>query len=96
MKSNFAEEKSVQFKDDDFQLIQADKRIMDSKLDTKPTTFFRDAVRRFCKNKSSVAAAIILAILIALAILVPLLSPHNITTVSTTEGFLAPTSSMIR
>lgn len=84
------EEKNIQFRDDDFQLIQADKRIMDTKLDTKPTTFFRDAVRRFCKNKSSVAAAIILAILIALAILVPLLSPHNITIVSTTEGFLAP------
>ena len=84
------EEKNIQFRDDDFQLIQADKRIMDTKLESKPTTFFRDAIRRFCKNKSSVAAAIILAILIALAILVPLLSPHNITTVSTTEGFLAP------
>ena len=84
------EEKNVQFRDDDFQLIQADKRIMDTKLDSKPTTFFRDAIRRFCKNKSSVAAAIILAILIALAILVPILSPHNITTVSTSEGFLAP------
>ena len=84
------EEKSIQFRDDDFQLIQADKRIMDTKLESKPTTFFRDAIRRFCKNKSSVAAAIILAILIALAILVPILSPHNITTVSTSEGFLAP------
>ena len=39
------EEKNIQFRDDDFQLIQADKRIMDTKLDTKPTTFFRDAVR---------------------------------------------------
>ena len=84
------EEKNIQFRDDDFQLIQADKRIMDTKLESKPTTFFRDAIRRFCKNKSSVAAAIILAILIVLAILVPILSPHNITTVSTSEGFLAP------
>ena len=84
------EEKSVQFRADDFQLIQQDIRIMDTKLDTKPTTFFRDAVRRFRKNKSSVVAAIILAILILLAILVPMLSPHNITNVSTTEGFLAP------
>ena len=56
------EEKNIQFRDDDFQLIQADKRIMDTKLESKPTTFFRDAVRRFCKNKSSVAAAIILFI----------------------------------
>ncbi len=84
------EEKSYRFQADDFQLIQQDMRIMDKKLDTRPTTFFRDAIRRFCKNKSSVAAAIILAILIALAILVPFLSPHNITTVSTYEGFLAP------
>ena len=54
------EEKNVQFRDDDFQLIQADNRIMDTKLDSKPTTFFRDAIRRFRKNKSSVAGFIVL------------------------------------
>ena len=90
MKSNFAEEKSVQFKDDDFQLIQTNQRIMDTKLETKPTTFFRDALRRFRKNKSSVAGFFILSILILLAIIVPIASPHNIDQVSSSERFLAP------
>ncbi len=89
MKSGF-EEKNIQFRDDDFKLIQTDTRIMDTKLDTKPTTFFRDALRRFRKNKSSVAGAFILAILITLAIVVPIASPHNIDVVSSSEGFLAP------
>ena len=84
------EDKSVQFRDDDFRLIQEDIRIMDTKLETKPTTFFRDALRRFRKNKSSVAGFFILAVLILLAIVVPIVSPHNIDTVSSSEGFLAP------
>ena len=84
------EEKSYQFRDDDFQLIQEDIRIMDTKLETKPTTFFRDALRRFRKNKSSVAGFFILAVLILLAIIVPMVSPYNIDLVSTSEGFLAP------
>ena len=83
-------EKSYQFRDDDFQLIQEDIRITDTKLETKPTTFFRDALRRFCRNKSSVAGFFILAILILLAIFVPVLSPHNIDLVSSSERFLAP------
>ncbi len=78
------------FMQDDFKLVQRDERITDQKLETKPTTFFRDALRRFRKNKSSVAGAVILFILIFLAIVVPWLSPHNITTVRTAEKFLAP------
>jgi ABC-type dipeptide/oligopeptide/nickel transport system permease subunit len=83
-------EKSIEFKADDFQLIQTDQRIMDTRLETKPTTFFRDALRRFRKNKSSVAGFFIVSVLILLAIIVPVASPHNITLVSTSEGFLAP------
>lgn len=79
-----------EFRDDDFVLVQQNTRITDTKLESKPTTFFRDALRRFAKNKSSVAAAVILFTLIALAILVPILSPSNIENVRTTEGFLAP------
>ena len=83
-------DRQIQFKNDDFLLVQQDMRIMDKKLESKPTTFLKDAFRRFCKNKSSVAGAIILAILIVLAIFVPVLSPYNITNVRTTEKFLAP------
>lgn len=84
------EKRYIDFKPDDFTLVQQNVRITDKKLDTKPTTFMKDAFRRFCKNKSSVAGAIILAILIVLTILVPWLSPHNITNVRTSEKFLAP------
>ena len=82
--------KNIVFREDDFVLIQKDKRVTDKKLDTKPTTFFKDALRRFRKNKASVAGSIILGILVILTILVPMLSPCNITTVSTPEAFLAP------
>lgn len=83
-------DKNIVFREDDFVLIQKDKRVTDKKLDTKPTTFFKDALRRFRKNKASVAGSIILGILVVLTILVPMLSPCNITTVSTPEAFLAP------
>ena len=82
--------KEIVFREDDFVLIQKDKRVTDKKLDTKPTTFFRDALRRFRKNKASVAGGIIIGILVLLTIFVPMLSPANITTVSTPEAFLAP------
>ena len=80
----------VTFRDDDFVLVNKDKRVTDKKLDTKPTTFFKDAFRRFCKNKASVAGGIILGILIILSIIVPIISQHNITDVRTQEAFLAP------
>ncbi len=80
----------VEYRPDDFVLVQENVRISDKKLDTKPTTFFKDAIKRFAKNKSSVTAAIILAILILLAIIVPMVSDKNITVVSSKERFLAP------
>ena len=83
-------DKEIRFKPDSFELVQSNIRITDKKLETKPTTFFKDAFRRFCKNKSSIVAAFILAILILLTIFVPVLSPSNITNVNVTERMLAP------
>ena len=82
--------KDIEFRDDDFVLVQENVTIKDQKLETKPTTFAKDAFRRFCKNKSSVVAAVILSILILAAIFVPVISPSNIEKVSTPEAFLAP------
>lgn len=84
------EKKGSGFKEDDFILIQREGKVADKKLDTKPTTFFKDAMRRFRKNKASVAGSIILGILLLLTVFVPMLSPANITDVSTSEAFLAP------
>ena len=57
---------------DDFKLVQADKRIEEQKFQTKPTTFLKDSLKRFSKNKSSVVASFILGILVLLSIFVPL------------------------
>ena len=75
---------------DDFVFVQQDTKIHDKKLETKPTTFIKDAFRRFCKNKSSVVGAIILGIIIVMAIIVPIISPKNITRASLGESNLAP------
>ena len=83
-------DREIMFQQDDFQAAQQGRIITDTKLETKPTTFLKDAFRRFRKNKSSVAAAFILAVLILLAIFVPWISPHNIDNVHSPEKFLAP------
>lgn len=70
-------EKVIVFKDDDFDFAQKDKNIHDVELKTKPTTFFKDAMRRFVKNKSSVAGAIILGILVLMAFIVPYVAPSH-------------------
>ena len=83
-------QENFEIKKEDFVLVQADKKIHDKKLDTKPTTFFKDALKRFAKNKSSVVGAIIIGILVLLAIFVPIVSSKNITRVSKPEAFLEP------
>lgn len=82
--------KKYMFKSDDFELVQTDKKISDTKFDTKPTTFAKDAMRRFAKNKSSVVAAILLGTLLVLAIFLPMLSPYDVHNVHPTERLLNP------
>ena len=47
-------EKGIEIKvtKEDFELVQKDQKIHDVKFESKPTTFWKDAFRRFCKNKS--------------------------------------------
>ena len=78
------------FKPDDFELTQANKKIYDAKFDTKPTTFVKDALRRFAKNKSSVVAAFLIGTLLFLAIFVPVFSPYDVSNVHPAERLLVP------
>ena len=55
-----------------FKFIGVDAKIHDQKFETKQLSFFRDAFNRFCKNKSSVVAAIIILCLVLYAIFVPM------------------------
>ena len=49
----------------------------DSKFETKPVSYFQGAFQRFCKNKGSVVAAVVIAILVLFAILAPLFTPFK-------------------
>lgn len=64
--------------------------IHDKKLETKAVSHARDSFRRFCKNKASVVAAIILGIIILLAIFGPLFTGVDTDKVSVSEQFLEP------
>ncbi len=74
----------------DFEFVQRDDKIHDKAFDTKPTTFLKDAVKRFCKNKSSIVAFGIIGLLVLMSIFLPIISRKNIDYVSSPEAFLAP------
>lgn len=73
-----------------FEFVNSDNHLTDEKPQTKRTSFAKDSFKRFCKNKSSVVAAIILGIIILMAIFVPIASPHSTDKVSSTEAYLEP------
>lgn len=64
-----------------FKLVHQDSKISDVKFDTKPIGYFKDAFIRFKKNKSSVAAAIIIVVLLLFAIIAPMISKYETTTI---------------
>ena len=60
-----------------FVFTQLDASLHDKKLETKSRSYLADAFLRFRKNKSSVIAAIIIALLLLYAIVAPFLVPYN-------------------
>ena len=73
-----------------FAFAKQGEKIHDVKLETKAIGFARDSFRRFCKNKASVVAAVILGIIILLAIFAPMATGIDVDRVSATENFLQP------
>lgn len=61
-----------------FVFTQLDASLHDKKLETKARGYFADAFLRFKKNKSSVIAAVIIAVLLIYAIVAPIISPYNV------------------
>ena len=61
-----------------FQLANHGEKIADKKFDTKAVGYFRDAMNRFKRNKSSVIAACIILLLFLYAILVPMFSNYHV------------------
>ncbi len=81
---------SVKLNNDDFKLVQIDKSIHDTKFKNKPTTFFKDALKRFCKNKSSVTGAVILGVLLVLSFVLPVAITYDTEKQHPVEQFLPP------
>ena len=75
---------------DDFKLVNIDKKVHEQKFETKPTTFFKDSLKRFAKNKSSVVAAGILGFLLLCSIIIPFVDQADITTSHTEIHYLEP------
>ncbi len=63
---------------DDFKLVDNNNYRHDQKFETKPTTFLKDSLKRFGKNKSSVVASVILGVIILLAIFVPVFDTSDV------------------
>lgn len=74
----------------DFVFVQQDKQIHDLKFETKPTTYLKDALKRFIKNKSSVVAGGIISFLILLSIFVPIFNHNDINSSQNELRFLPP------
>ena len=55
-----------------------DSSLHDTKLETKPVTYFRDALNRFAKNKGSILAFCIIVMLVLFAVITPILSPYTV------------------
>lgn len=71
-----AKEKLILNKED-FEFVQMNEKIFDKKFETKAIGYFGDAFRRFCKNKSSVVAFIMLMFIILMSIFVPAISKKD-------------------
>jgi len=74
----------------DLEFVQEDKTLSDSKMQSRPTTFFKDAMRRFRKNKSSVVAAGILGVLVLLSLILPFALDSDVSTSHPYETYLEP------
>ena len=57
-----------------FEFANHGERITDHKFVDKPIGYFKDAWMRFCRNKASIVAAIIILIIVLFAFLTPLLT----------------------
>ena len=59
-----------------FEFVNHGERIADKGFEDKPIGYFKDAWIRFCKNKASVAALIIIVCVVLYAFLMPLLNTN--------------------
>ena len=67
-----------QISKDKFVFVNNNEKIHDKELVTKPVSYLKDAFNRFKKNKASIIAAIIIAILVLFSIVGPWTTPYSV------------------
>lgn len=67
-----------QISSEKFVFHKTDGNLHDTKLETKPVTYFRDALNRFTRNKASFLAFFIIVLLVLFAVIVPMLTPYTV------------------
>lgn len=55
-----------------FEFVNTNEKLTDKKFDTKPISYFKDALIRFRKNKASIVATIIIILIVLFAFIVPI------------------------
>lgn len=80
----------VNLDESSFGFAQKDQTLTDVKFKEKPVTFTRDALIRFCKNKSSIVATVILGAIILLSLILPVALPYDVSVAHPDETYLAP------
>lgn len=83
-------EKQENISNDDFKFVNQDKSIHDLKFSTKTTTFFKDIVKRFIRNKASVVGFCIIGFILLCSVIFTLALPGDINNQSPTEAYLPP------
>lgn len=68
---------TIDINKDDFNFVQSDTKIFDTKMNNKAVTFFRDSLKRFAKSKSAVVGAVIVGILALGALIIPSVMPKT-------------------
>ncbi len=75
----------------DADFVYLGKRIFkEQSFETKPTSFLKDALHRFAKNKSSLSAFVIIGVLMLMALIVPLADTNDIQSTDNELAFLTP------
>ncbi len=67
-----------------------DANLHDHKLETKPVTYFRDALNRFAKNKGSIVAAVIIGLLLLFSLIVPMFTPYTVAYEDVNYAYVLP------
>lgn len=73
-----------------FVLHSSGTQLHDEKLETKPISYFRDALHRFARNKASIVAAIIISILFLFAMVAPIVSQYKVADEDANYAYVFP------